>query len=170
MKTVGTALALLALGLSTGCGFHLQGSAPLPRSLAVVRIDASDTESEFYFGLRQALMTAGTRIEDDGHDDTVAVVHIITDATAERVLTVSALNVPTEYELTYRLKFSVTRMGSELISAEEHTLLRDYSYSESALLAKEREKSILSQALAHDLVSVVMRRLSSLSTSAAHPS
>ena len=41
--------------------------------------------------------------------------------------------------------------------------MRDYSYSESALLAKEREKSILSAALAHDLVSVVMRRLSSLS-------
>jgi outer membrane lipopolysaccharide assembly protein LptE/RlpB len=41
--------------------------------------------------------------------------------------------------------------------------VRDYSYSESALLAKEREKSIISEALANDLVSVVMRRLSSLS-------
>ena len=36
-----------------------------------------------------------------------------------------------------------------------------------ALLAKEREKSILSAALANDLVSVVMRRLSSLSSAPA---
>jgi outer membrane lipopolysaccharide assembly protein LptE/RlpB len=41
-------------------------------------------------------------------------------------------------------------------------LIRDYSYSESAQLAKERERAILSEALANDLVSVVMRRLSSL--------
>ena len=42
-------------------------------------------------------------------------------------------------------------------------LVRDYSYSENAQLAKERERAILSNALAHDLVTVVMRRLASLS-------
>jgi LPS-assembly lipoprotein len=147
----------------TGCGFRLQGSAPLPSSLAVARIDTSDTQSDFYFGLRKALTSAGTRIDDDSHDDSTAVIHIIVDSAAERILTVSTLNVPTEYELTYVLKFSVTSGPHELIPAEEHRLVRDYSYSESALLAKEREKSILSAALANDLVSVVMRRLSSLS-------
>jgi outer membrane lipopolysaccharide assembly protein LptE/RlpB len=40
--------------------------------------------------------------------------------------------------------------------------VRDYNFSENELLAKERETKILSEALAHDLVSVVMRRLSSL--------
>ena len=41
-------------------------------------------------------------------------------------------------------------------------LVRDYNYSESALLAKQRETRILSAALAHELVKVVMRRLASL--------
>jgi len=158
---------LMVASLITGCGFRLQGSAPLPSSLAVARIDTSDTQSDFYFGLRKALMAAGTRIDDDSHDDSTAVIHIITDSAAERILTVSTLNVPTEYELTYVLKFSVTSGPRELIAAEEHRLVRDYSYSESALLAKEREKTILSAALANDLVSVVMRRLSSLSGAAA---
>jgi outer membrane lipopolysaccharide assembly protein LptE/RlpB len=40
--------------------------------------------------------------------------------------------------------------------------VRDYSFNESQLLAKEREQHILSTALAQDLVTVVMRRLSSL--------
>ena len=96
----------------------------------------------------------------------MAVIHVITDTAVERILTVSTLNVPTEYELTYTFKFSVSSAGHELIAPEEHKLVRDYSYSESALLAKEHEKSILSEALANDLVSVVMRRLSSLSGSA----
>ena len=158
--------SLVVASLVTGCGFRLQGSAPLPSSLAVARIDTSDTQSDFYFGLRKALMAAGTRIDDDSRDDSTAVIHVITDSAAERILTVSTLNVPTEYELTYVLKFSVTSGPHELIPAEEHRLVRDYSYSESALLAKEREKTILSAALANDLVSVVMRRLSSLSGAA----
>lgn len=164
------AASLLVASLLSACGFRLVGSVPLPPSLAVVQIDAADTQSDFYFGLRKSLLAAGTRIDDDGRDDTAAVIHISTDSAAERILTVSTLNVPTEYELTYTLKFSVSSSGHELIAPEEHRLVRDYSYSESALLAKEREKAILSQALGNDLVSVVMRRLSSLSgkSSAAH--
>jgi LPS-assembly lipoprotein len=158
------------MGLMGGCGFRLEGSTPLPRSLAVVHIDTSDTQSDFYFGLRKALMGAGTRIEDGADDDPVdgpaAVIHILADSAAQRTLTVSTLNVPTEYELKYKLKFSVSVKGREVIAPEEHELVRDYSYSESAQLAKQRESAILSQALAHDLVSVVMRRLSSLSAAA----
>jgi len=155
-----TLLSVL-MGLA-GCGFRLQGSASVPRSIALVRIETSDTESDFYFGLRKALLAAGTRIDEDGHDESAAVIQVLTDSITERVLTVSALNVPTEYELSYSLKFAVTSNGHELIPTEAHVLVRDYSFAESALLAKEREKKILSAALAHDLVTVVMRRLSSL--------
>jgi LPS-assembly lipoprotein len=154
--------------LLSACGFHLQGSTPLPASLAVVHIDTADTQSDFYFGLRKALMSAGTRIDDEGGDEGTAVIHILTDSAVQRTLTVSTVNVPTEYELTYKLRFSVSLKGRELISPEEHALVRDYSYSESAQLAKERENAILSQALARDLVTVVMRRLASLSGTAAH--
>lgn len=158
---------VVLLGLS-GCGFHLEGSTPLPASLAVVHVDSRDTQSDFYFGLRKALMAAGTRVDDDGKDAGSAVIHILNDSAIQRTVTVSTLNVPTEYELTYKVRFSVTVQGREVIAPEEHSLVRDYSYSESAQLAKERESAILSQALAHDLVSVVMRRLASLSGGAAH--
>ncbi|HEX4375750.1 MAG TPA: LPS assembly lipoprotein LptE [Steroidobacteraceae bacterium] len=161
-------LGLLAL-LSTGCGFHLQGSEPLPSSLSEVRIESPDTQSDFYFDLRRALMQAGTRIDEDGQKDgqdgVSAVIHILEDSPALRTLTVSTINVPTEYELTYHLRFSVSIGNREVIAPEEHLLVRDYSYSENAQLAKDREGAILSRALAHDLVSVVMRRLASLPAS-----
>jgi LPS-assembly lipoprotein len=151
-----------AIALAAGCGFHLQGSEPLPSSLAVVQIDTPYTQSDFYFGLRKALMQAGSQVDDESGQADSAVIHILDDAAGQRTLTVSTSNVPTEYELTYRLKFSVSIRGREVIAPEEHSLVRDYSYSENAQLAKDRESAILSQALAHDLVSVVMRRLHSL--------
>jgi LPS-assembly lipoprotein len=155
-------LPWLAAAVLAGCGFHLQGGGPLPHSIALVRIETNDTESDFYFGLRKALLAGGTHIDEDGHDDSATIIHVLTDSTQQRVLTVSALNVPTEYELSYSLRFSVTSNGRDLIPVESHVLVRDYNFSESQLLAKEPERRILSEALAHDLVSVVMRRLASL--------
>jgi len=155
-------LSLALCALLAGCGFHLEGGGPLPHSIALVRIETADTESDFYFGLRKALLAAGTQLDENGHDDTATVIHVLNDSVAQRILTVSALNVPTEYELSYAVKFSVTSNGRELIPAEAHTLVRDYAFSENQLLAKEREQRILSTALANDLVTVVMRRLASL--------
>ena len=58
------AAAIAAACWLGGCGFHLQGSRPLPQTLTVVRIEAVDTQSDFYFGLRKALLASGTRIDD----------------------------------------------------------------------------------------------------------
>ncbi len=74
------ALAVMALMLG-GCGFHLEGRYPLPRALSSVRLDAVDTQSEFYFGLRRALLTAGAHLTDDVKDPSAAVVHVLADST-----------------------------------------------------------------------------------------
>lgn len=161
-RSCAASLALAPLALLGACGFHLQGNYSLPRSLAVVRIDTADKQSDFYFGMRKALAASGTRIDDAGTDPSSAVLHILTDTTKETILTVSALNIPTEYELTYTVKFSLDLNGRQLIAPEQRALVRDYNYSESAQLAKQREAAILSGALARELASVVMRRLSSL--------
>jgi LPS-assembly lipoprotein len=154
--------ALLAVLAAGGCGFHLQGSVTLPRSIALVRIETRDTESDFYAELRKALLASGARIDESGQDAAATVIRIDTDSASNRILTVSALDVPTEYELRYTVRFAVVASGHELIAPESHELVRDYDYSESAQLAKQREQAILSDALARDLVSVLMRRLASL--------
>lgn len=149
--------------LSSGCGFHLEGRYPLPRALATVRIDAVDTQSEFYFSLRRELLAAGAHLTSDIKDPSAAVVHVLADSTTDVILTVSSLNVPTEYELTYAVRFSVDAAGGkELLAPQQLSQVRDYNYSESAQLAKQHEQQILSDALGDDLAAVVMRRLSSL--------
>jgi len=60
------------------------------------------------------------------------------------------------------VKFSVTSSGKPLIENEEISATRDFSFDETELLAKEREQEILREALARDLVALVMRRLAAL--------
>lgn len=151
--------ALAALSLQ-GCGFHLQGNHPLPRSLASARLEARDTQTDFYASLRASLLTSGARL--DGPLEHAATIRIIDDVASEKVLTVSARNIPTAYQLSYRVRLSVEYQGRELLPAETHTLTREYSFDETTLLAKQRERDVLQQALADDLVALIMRRLATL--------
>jgi LPS-assembly lipoprotein len=144
-----------------GCGFHLQGHSPLPRQFKLSYVDANDRQSDFVQGLRNALLVAGVELTDDTKTAT-ATVHVLDDKHSQRVLSVSPDNLPREYELTYTVRFSVTAGDKELLAAQEVSTTREYSFTVSELLAKENEEAILQAALAHDLVDVVMRRLSTL--------
>jgi len=154
------AIAICAV-LLTGCGFHLQGKQPLPASFANTYIDTKDEQTDFVQDLRKALIYSGSRvIRTKGSSGATISVH--EDELTEKILSVSARNIPTEYELTYRVKFSVVSEGKTLIDQEEVATTRDFSFDETQLLAKEREKEILREGLAQDLVALVMRRLAAL--------
>ena len=143
-----------------GCGFHLQGSNTLPRSLASARVEAVDSQSDFYHELRAALLGNGTRL--DAEVAGAATIRILEDSTSERVLSVSGFNVPTAFELSYHVRVAVVSQGRELMAPEDHTLTREYSFDQRTLLAKEREREVLTQALADDLVALLMRRFAAL--------
>lgn len=154
------ALALAPLLALVACGFHLQGRAALPRELASVRIDASDRQSEFYSSLRVALERSGSQLDASTGD--TATIRVLDDTSGERVLTVSARNTPTAFVVSYTVKVAVEYQGRELLAPEAHTLTREYSFDETDLLAKNRERDTLRQALAEDLVTLVMHRLAAL--------
>jgi LPS-assembly lipoprotein len=155
---------IAAIGLIaalSGCGFHLQGRQPMPEAFAYTFIDTQDEQTDFVQDLRKALIASGAKvIRTQGSSGATVSVH--DDELTEKILSVSARNIPTEYELTYRVKFSVTADGKTLIDNEEISATRDLSFEESQLLAKEREQEILREALARDLVALVMRRLAAL--------
>jgi len=153
--------AILLVAVLGGCGFHLQGRQSMPEAFAYTFIDTQDEQTDFAQDLRKALLASGSKvIRTQGSSGATVRVH--EDELSERILSVSARNIPTEYELTYRVKFSVTAGGKTLIDNEEISATRDLSFEESQLLAKEREQEILREALARDLVALVMRRLASL--------
>ena len=149
------------LVLLASCGFHLQGRQPLPNAFEYTYVDTRDEQTDFVQDLRKALIASGaTVIRTQGSSGATISVH--KDQLTEKILSVSARNIPTEYELTYRVEFSVTADGKTLIDHEDISATRDLSFDEAQLLAKEREQEILQEALARDLVALVMRRLAAL--------
>lgn len=151
----------LAAVLIASCGFHLQGVATVSPVMKVTYLDAEDRRTDFQIGLRRALEAGGAQLTAR-REDATATLRVTRDETGRRVLSVSARNTPTEYEVYYTVTYSVSSGGQELLAPQTLMLTRDYSFDEQALLAKETEEDILRQALARDLVSIVVRRLASL--------
>ncbi|MGC4029738.1 MAG: LPS assembly lipoprotein LptE [Steroidobacteraceae bacterium] len=154
-------LLVLAFTGMAGCGFHLQGRQTLPAALSTIYVDPKDAQSEFTQALRAQLTVSGAHVLPAAVSD-AATVTVLRDELTERVLSVSARNIPTDYELSYEVEVSVSAGGRELMAREPFSLSRVYSFDETRLLAKEREKEILAGALARDMASVVVRRLGAL--------
>ena len=153
--------ALFGSLMLSGCGFHLQGHTPLPASIKTPFVESSDRQSEFVQSLRRALLTSGAHPAEE-KDHASAVVSILKDDFTRRVLSVSATNQPSEYEVSYTVRFSVMAGDQELLPPQEVSSTRSYSFDERLLLAKTHEEAILRQDMARDLADIVMRRLSSL--------
>jgi len=147
--------------LLAGCGFQLQGRAPLPATVKTPYLEAPDRQSDFIQSLRRTLLSNGAQLAGQ-RDKASAVVSILKDSVSRRVLSVSATNQPNEYEVTYTVAFSVTAGDKELLAPQELSATRTYSFDERLLLAKGHEEDILREDMAHDLADMVMRRLSSL--------
>lgn len=155
-------LALLPFALAvSSCGWHLQGSSPLSEVAAVTYIDTEDRYSDFYRALRERLRVSGARLVEK-REDATAIVRVRADESGQRVLAVSARNTPEEYQIFYVVEYSVANQTEELIEPTRVEFTREYSYDETAVLAKQKEQAVLREALARDLAGLVVRRLSAL--------
>ena len=106
------------LVLLASCGFHLQGRQPLPAQFSHTYVDTKDEQTDFVQDLRKALISSKVNVIPTKNSST-AVIEVHEDELTERILSVSAQNIPTEYELTYKVTFSVTSEGKTLIDKEE---------------------------------------------------
>jgi LPS-assembly lipoprotein len=157
MRRRGLVVALLPA--LAACGFHLQGVARLPPAFAETQIVAEDRYTDFHRALEDALRASGSRLSGAG---ATATVEVLTDDSGQRVLSVSASNTPTEYEVYYTVRYRVRIGDKEALTPKVLTLTRDYSFNETAVLAKEQEQEQIRAALARELAALVMRRLSAL--------
>lgn len=153
-------LAMLAVSATlAGCGFHLQGTeGELPTATAQTYLQTDDPYSDFYENLRRALRERGANVVESPQDAS-AVLRIIEDSYGQRILSVSARNVPREYEIFYTVTFSLETGGSEVLAPESMLVTRSYTWDETQVLGKNAEENALRQSLARDLALRVLRRI-----------
>ena len=149
------------LTVVAGCGFHLQGAFTTPAEMERTYIAPADQHSIFYRELRAAMKAAGVQVVDDASDAT-ATFTILLDETDQRVLSVSARNVPTEYEVYYTIEYGLDDGTKNLLDVQRRTLTRDYTYDSTLVLGKAKEEELLREAIVDDLVRIVLKQISTL--------
>ena len=122
-------------------------------------IATNDRYSPFLREFEARLRAADVELTDSAADAT-AIFTISFDDTSQRVLSVSARNVPTEYEVYYTLTYSLETGTTNLITQQTLTLTRDYTYDSTLVLGKAREEELLREAIVQDLVRIVMKQIS----------
>ncbi len=150
-----------AAALLAGCGFQMQGALHTPPQMARTNIDVVDPHSQFYRAFRAQLQAAGVELVESAADAT-ATFSITFDETDQRVLSVSARNVPTEYEVYYTIEYNLVAGRAVLLESQTLTLTRDYTYDPTLVLGKSKEEELLREAIVRDLVRIVLKQISTL--------
>lgn len=154
-------LLMVMLAALSACGFQLRSDPVVPHEMARTYIATNDRYSLFYRTFRAHLEDAGAELVESPVDAT-AEFTILTDDTGQRVLSVSARNVPTEFEVYYTIYYTVRSGENTLLEPQLQTLTRDYTYDETRVLGKAREEELLRKAIVDDLVRLVLIQVSSI--------
>ena len=162
------AAALTLLSALGGCGFHLQGAGTLPTVLSKTYVVSAAPHSDFVSSVTEALRVRGATIVNKDEPG-AAHLNVTADDTGQRVLSVSARNIPREYEVYYSITFSLQVGDQKLIQGETLVVTRNYTFDETQVLAKASEEEILRRALADDLARRVVRRIEGLGAAPTTP-
>jgi len=151
-------LAVFAQHLGA-CSFQLQGAFTVPAEMERTYIETDDRYSLFFRAFRKELLAAGVNIVDT-RDESTARFTVYFDQTGQRVLSVSARNVPTEYEVFYTIQYGLMSGDTTLLDVQDMTVTRDYTYDATLVLGKAKEEELMRDAIVQDLVRIVLKQIS----------
>lgn len=153
-------LFLLAAVLVAGCGFHLRGtfSGQLPYKTIYVNLPEN---SDLGISLRRYIASLPTTKLANSAKEAEAVFEQVADRREKAILSVNAQGQVREYRLQANYSFRIVdSTGRELVPVNEINLMRDITFSDANILAKDQEEALLWRDINTDLVSQILRRLS----------
>lgn len=151
-----------ALGLGA-CGFELRKAPNFPFKTLFSPFPES---SLLGVELRRSLESNGNvRVISDPRqiDQAEVILDVISELRNKVVVSRNAAGLVREFQLRLRFRFKLrTPQGKELIPDAEILQVRDISFNESAVLAKESEEALLYREMQSDVVQQIMRRLAAV--------
>jgi LPS-assembly lipoprotein len=151
------ALLLVVLTLLAACGFQLRGSYALPyESIYLAMPEYSVVGAD----LRRAIRSSDTTRLALVASDAQATFLPGTEYRDRIILSVSGTGRISELRLRYLYPYRVVdAKGRDLIAPGTIELIRDLTYDDSNVLAKQQEEVLLWRDMENDLVHQLMRRL-----------
>jgi len=153
---------LLSTIVISGCGFHLRGSMTEIGHLPTIYVH---TERGTHLGLEvnQTFHKAEVDLTDE-REQADWLLTLSDEKQDRRVLSVDSGGKVQEYELHYGLYYQVQdKDGRQLLDRQELSLLRDYSFSGTDVLAKDDEETLLYRGMRQQAAQMILRRLLTLS-------
>ena len=148
-------LALVAMAMLAGCGFHLRGAVQLPFSSLYVQVPSS---SQVGHEIKRALRASDVRLTDSAKEAAATLV-ILSELRERHILSLGGQGRVREYQLRYRLAYQVTSPKGIVTPPTQIALTRDISFNDTAALAKEAEEALLYRDMQLDAVQQLLRRL-----------
>lgn len=148
----------MLLALAAGCGFKLRGTADVPFDTLYVPGAGAGLALELKRNIE-----AGTQVSVRDDPKKAAAILDITQETREReILSLTGTGRVREFTLRYRVGFRVhDGKGFDYVPANTITLVRDVTYNDAEILAKEAEEQLLYRDMQSDMVQQILRRLAS---------
>jgi LPS-assembly lipoprotein len=139
------------------CGFHLRGAKGLDFSYIYIQSESADAVT---FKIMQLLKERGIQILKTA-DGAQAIVYLRNQGVSERMITISSTTGKiAEFELNFHVDMEVRRPDDTvLLEKRRLSILRDYRFDETAVLAAGVESEMLRQEMFREIVAQVMRRL-----------
>ncbi len=155
-------IGCLIVGLLSGCGFQLRGSADLPIAMEHTYLDMPDRYGEFGRLLERSLESNGVDVVSTA-EQAGAVLQISQAQFVNEAASFSGTALISEFRLTFRVRFRLLdEQGEALSSQRQVVLFRDYSFNSQEILASQREEEFLRGNLRNDMVNELLRRLEQL--------
>ena len=148
--------------LLAACGFQLRGSYALPYESLHIALPSG---SVIGAGLkRQIRAGSGTKLLDVEDKDKAQGTFVQTEEQRERlILSLSTSGRVQEVRLRLRYSYRILDpKGRELVPNTGVEVIRDSTYDDSAILAKEQEEQLLWRDMENDLVQQILRRLAAV--------
>ena len=148
----------LALALAA-CGFQLRGSSALPGEMSITFIKHNRLYGALMDDFAEALRAHHVTVTDDRSEAT-AVLAIISDDRDKDVLSVNNNGTVLEFQLRQTIQFSVKTIDNlPLVEPQAVTMTRDYLYSSTDVLSKDREEAVVRRTLQQELVNLAILRI-----------
>ncbi|MCI5190439.1 MAG: hypothetical protein D3905_11760 [Candidatus Electrothrix sp. AS4_5] len=151
-------LLLLTVCCLTACGFKLRGEEQFPFN--TVYIQSHSTESSLHNLLKQNFLSNQIQVTDNSNQAEVTLV-ILSESTNKQILSLGGSGRVNEFKIYYRVGIRAYDQQANIwLEDNEIVLHREYSYSDSDILAKEAEEAFLIKNMRNDMARLIMRRLS----------
>ena len=162
MLSIGRFVPLCTLSLTlAACGFQFQGPLEFPALTEGVWLQSVHGSTPLRRALNEQLRLAGVTLHGEPGEG-VAILRLLDDESEESLVAISANNLPTVTEISYRVRYTLRLDGARLIEEREreanHTRVQD----EFRVLGMERETEVLRDALAEELAWQILRDLAML--------